>query len=495
MVFDRLPRYCRKVKKGTPVTYSTESARLMARGDDDAMPPPGQAGDFASYSRVAHYALPLVLSNSAAVFLQFIDRMFLAWHSPESVAGAGAAGMIAICFISFASVTTGFTSVFTAQYMGAGRPMRTGPAVWQGWYLSLVFGAISFLLSFLAGPLFDWIGHSPAVKAAEIEYFVAAMRGGLAFMLTGAVMGFFIGRGDNRIVMLAQVGGILVNTVLDYAMIFGKLGFPEWGVAGAAWATVISQVFAFAVGAAVFWRRRHRELYATWSGRRLERGLCLRILRFGAPSGLRSIVELVVWSVFLGLIGLLGDIELAVTNVAFTINSLAWQPMVGVSLAVAMLVGKAQGAERPDLSRAAMRRGLVVAQAWEIVAAVAFVLFPDFFLGFFFGPETPGRETLMDEGRRLLWFVAAYCLVDAVNVVFAQGLIGAGDSWWTTKATLFLAALSLGAMLVMSRMGAGLYSFWVVATLYIAASGAAWLWRYREGSWERMKVVETVVVE
>ena len=467
----------------------------MAGGEDAAVPPPGQSGGFASYSRIAHYALPLVLSNSAAVFLQFIDRMFLAWHAPESVAGAGTAGMLAICFISFAAVTAGFTSVFTAQYMGAGRPLRTGATVWQGWYLSLAFGAVSFALSFLAVPLFDWIGHSQAVRAAEIDYFTAVMQGGIVFMLTGAVMGFFIGRGDNRIVMLAQVGGIAANSFLDYAMIFGKFGFPAWGVAGAAWATVLSQVFVFLAGAAVFWRRRHREQYATWSGRRFERGLCLRILRFGAPSGLRSIVELVVWSVFLGLIGLLGDVELAATNVAFTINSLAWQPMIGVSLAVAMLVGKAQGAERPDLSRTAMRHGLVVVQAWETVAALAFVIFPDFFLGFFFGPDTPGREALVTEGRRLLWFVAAYCLVDAVNVVFAQGLIGAGDSWWTSKATMFLAALSLAALFVMSRMGAGLYSFWVVATLYVAASGAAWLWRYREGAWEKMKVVETVVVE
>ena len=151
------------------MTLSTESARLMARGDDATVPPPGQAGDFASYSRITHYALPLVLSNSAAVFLQFIDRMFLAWHAPESVAGAGTAGMIGICFVSFAAVTTGFTSVFTAQYMGAGRPLRIGPTVWQGWYLSLVFGTLSFALSFPAAPLFQWIGHSPAVRAAALD--------------------------------------------------------------------------------------------------------------------------------------------------------------------------------------------------------------------------------------------------------------------------------------------------------------------------------------
>ena len=477
------------------MTITNESGRFLLHQPEEALPPVGQAGSFASYAKIVHYALPLVLSNSAGVILQFIDRMFLAWHSPESMAGAGAAGMIAICFVSFASVTTSFTSVFAAQYMGAGRPRRLGPAVWQGWYLSLAFGLATFLLSFTARPLFDWIGHGAAVRAAEIEYFKAFMQGGIAFMLTGALMGFFMGRGDNKVVMLAQIGGIVVNTILDYAMIFGRLGFPEWGVAGAAWATIASQVFAFLFALCLFWRESHRRHFATWDGCGFEAALCRRILRYGAPSGLRAIIELVMWSVFLGLIGLLGDRELAASNVAFTINSLAWQPMIGVSMAVAMLVGKAQGAERPDLSRIAMWRGLMMTQVWETLAAVAFIIFPDFFLGLFFGPETAGRAALMAEGRTLLWFVAAYCLVDGVNVVFAQGLIGAGDSWWTSKATFVLSALAIGAMVLLGRAGAGLASFWLVATLYVAASGLAWLWRYRSGRWEHMKVVETVVVE
>ena len=478
------------------VRVSSESARLMV-GDGSGLPPPGEAGDFASYRRLAHYAVPLVLSYSAGVILQFTDRMFLAWHSPESVAGAGAAGMIAICFVGFATVTVSFTSVFTAQYVGAGRPGRLGPVVWQGWYLSILFGLATLLLSFFAQPLFDWIGHGPAVRQAEVDYFAAYMQGGVAFMLAGVMMAFFMGRGDNRVVMVAQVAGIVANTFLDYAMIFGKFGFPAWGVAGAAWATNLSQVLVLLIGMALFWKTDFRRRFATWSGRGLEPGLCRRILRYGAPSGLRAIIELVMWSMFLGLIGLLGDTELAASNVAFTINSLAWQPMVGVSMAVSMLVGKAQGAERPDLSRLAMWRGVTLAQAWETVAAVLFVVFPDFFLGLFFNAiEDAGqREILMAEGRMLLWFVAAYSLLDALNVVFAQGLIGAGDSWWTSKATFVVAVAGVLAMLALTRLDAGLWAYWLVATLYIAVSGVVWLWRYREGSWEKMKVVETVVVE
>lgn len=452
--------------------------------------------DFASYRMLLHYAVPLVLSNSAGVFLQFTDRMFLSWHGSESVAGAGTAGIITLCFVGFFTVTVAFTGVFTAQYLGSGRPRRLGPVVWQGWYISLAFGVACFALSFLGQPLFDWIGHGELVRAAEIDYYNAYMRGGIAFMLAGALMGFFIGRGDNRVVMLIQFGGILVNVVLDYAMIFGKLGFPAWGVAGAAWATVLSQVFVLLAGMALFWKREYRDQYRTWSGMTLELALCRRILRYGMPNGLRAIVELVMWSAFLALIGLLGDDELAASNVAFTINSLSWQPMIGIAMAVSMLVGKAQGADRPDLSRRAMRRGLVITQCWETAAAAAFVLFPDFFLRIFFRDLPPDQaENLMDLGRGLLWFVAAYCLLDGMNVVFAQGLVGAGDSWWISKVTIALSIAAGAALFLLAYARAGLYSYWLIATIYICVCGVAWIWRYRSRAWETMKVVETVVVE
>ncbi len=449
-----------------------------------------------SYRSIMRYAVPLILANSASVILQFIDRMFLAWHARDSLSGAGTAGMITISFIAFFSVTTAFTGVFVAQYMGAKRPERLGPAIWQGWYLSVAFGLITFLLSFLAVPLFDWIGHGEGVKAAEIDYFSAMMRGGIVFIMSGALMGFFIGRGDNRIVMYMQLGGIVINTVLDYAMIFGKLGFPAWGVSGAAWATVISQIFVVAAAMTFFWCSEYRQRFATWSGRRFEPALMLRILRYGSPSGLRVVVELVMWSIFLSLIGLLGEDELAASTAAFTINNVAWQPMIGISMAVSMLVGRSQGAARPDLSRTAMKRGLLLTQCWESLAALLFILFPGILLGIFFRDLPPDEvAVLMQYGRILLWFVAAYCLLDGLNVVFAQGLIGAGDSWWISKATMLITAIAIVLLFVFHWADSGLYGYWLVATVYVGASGLVWLWRYLGSAWESMKVVETVVVE
>lgn len=448
---------------------------------------------FASYGRILYYALPLVLSSLGGVMMHFVDRLFLAWHGPESVAGAGMAGIVALCFIAFCAGVTGFTGVFAAQYLGSGRPERLGPTIWQGWYLALGFGLVTMLLSAISVPLFEWIGHGPLVRAAEVDYFRVFMRGGFFFMAVSALMGFFIGRGDTRVVMVVQLGGLALNAGLDYALIFGNWGFPAWGVAGAAWATILAEAAMLGGGLILFWRRDFRSLHQT-TRLGLEPALAWRLLRFGAPNGLRNIVELVMWSVFLGLIGLLGDEALAVSNVAFTINSLAWQPMAGMSMAVAMLVGQAQGADRPALSRRAMRRGWALTQAWETGMAAVIIVFADQLLGFFFRDLPPEKLAgLLEIGPMVLWFVAACCLIDGVNVI-AQGLVGAGDSWWISKATMVLSLMGVVFMVGLNFMGAELAWYWLAAILYLAASGLAWIWRYRGRAWESMKVVEAVVV-
>ena len=96
---------------------------------------------------------------------------------------------------------------------------------------------------------------------------------------------FFAGRGNTVVVLSVNVLATIVNIVLDYLWIFGKAGFPRPGVAGAAWATVVSQVVGAGVYLWLILRPRFREEYGTLSGWRFESALFRRLLRYGLPSG------------------------------------------------------------------------------------------------------------------------------------------------------------------------------------------------------------------
>jgi MATE family multidrug resistance protein len=98
----------------------------------------------------------------------------------------------------------------------------------------------------------------------------------------------------------------------------------------------------------------------------------------------------------------------------------------------------------------------------------------------------------MDLGVVLMRFVAVFCFFDALNLIFSGAIKGAGDTrfiMWT------IAALSLGVMIVpvylaVEVLGAGIYTAWTLATVYISALGLAFMLRYRQGKWKGMRVIE-----
>jgi MATE family multidrug resistance protein len=182
---------------------------------------------------------------------------------------------------------------------------------------------------------------------------------------------------------------------------------------------------------------------------------------------------------------------LAATNVVFRINGLAFFPVVGLATAVSMLVGQAQGAGRPDLSRKVTMRGLLLGQVWMCLCAIVMVAMPGTLLGLFFdtsrGSADAGLYTLC---VHLLWFVAAYTLLDGINIVFMSMLSGAGDMRFMLVAS---GSLHVGLVLLMYllvRLGAGTYGLWTTVTLFICCVSVVWVARFRSGRWQDKRVIE-----
>jgi MATE family multidrug resistance protein len=132
--------------------------------------------------------------------------------------------------------------------------------------------------------------------------------------------------------------------------------------------------------------------------------------------------------------------------------------------------------------------------AYMMLLAAAFIFIPEPLLNLFRGQtHTPGQYTeIMDLGVILMRFVAVFCFFDALNLIFSGAIKGAGDTrfiMWT------IAALSLGVMIVpvyvaVEVIGAGIYTAWTLATIYISALGLAFMLRYRQGKWKGMRVIE-----
>jgi MATE family multidrug resistance protein len=443
---------------------------------------------------VALIAYPLILGHLSFTIQTFVDRLFLTWHSAEAVAGA-VTGLFAVWAIVALFTGTGeYLTTFVAQYLGAGRLERIGPATWQGIYFSIGAGVLIASLSPLAGPAFDLARHDPALRRYEVEYARVLMLGALPVVLMATLSTFFAGRGETRVILHVNVLATVVNMALDYVLIFGKAGFPELGVTGAALGTVLSQVAGAAVYLALMLQRRHRVAYGTLSGFRPEPRLVLRLVRFGMPTGLQYSLEVAAFAVFMVIVGRIGTLELAASGIAFNLNMIVFFPMVGLAVAVSSLVGRYLGAEQPALAERAVGSALAMSLVYMGLCGALYVFGAKLLLAPYAAGADPATfPQIAAIATVLLRFVAFYSIFDMLNLVHAAGLRGAGDTLYPMALTFVLAwiVMLVPAGIGCQRLGAGVYFAWSMATLYVFLLGLLMRRRFRAGHWKSLRVIES----
>jgi MATE family multidrug resistance protein len=441
-------------------------------------------------------AWPLVVSNSFFTLQIALDRALLSRHASETVAAAMPAVLLFWTPFALVQFTANYVSVFVSQYVGAGRPYRVGPAVGQSLYFSVVAGLLFVAVIVpLAGPVVAWAGHSAALQADEATYLRCLAFAAPPMLLTAAASSFFTGRGDSRTVLGINAVGFAVNGFLCAALIRGQWGFPAWGIAGAGWATVAGSWAAAVFALALMLRPRYRLEFATHRAWRFEPALFLRLLRFGLPNGLMMALDGLAFLLFTILIGQMGEIPLAATSVTFTLNAIVFLPAMGVAQAVEVLVGRRLGEDRPDLAERTTLTGLWLVGAYMLAGAAAFVGLPDLLLWPFANASDPDWPAIAGEVVVLLRFVAVYSVFDSVNLVVSFALRGAGDTRFVAVAGFALAwvAMVLPTWAV-TRAGGSVTTAWVFATIYICLLAGVFVWRFAQGKWKAMRVIETAAV-
>jgi len=443
---------------------------------------------------VLRVCLPLVISLSATTVMEFTDRVFLANYSIEAISAALPAGITSYLFIAFFGGVGGYVGVFVAQYTGRGDSERIGLVLWQGIYFTLFSGLILVALGlFATGPIFALAGHAPEVRRQEEIYFSILCYGSLLHVAMATLATFFTGRGLTRPVMLITAFAVVLNIPLDYLLIFGRCGLPELGIKGAAIATVSAWGVNVLLLALLIFRRANEQRFGVWRGRRIDRDLFMRLLRFGVPGSLQFTMDILAFTLFILLVGRISTPALAATNIVLSINALAFMPSMGVSQGVSVLVGQALGQGRPGLAGQYVATACRLLLLYILAVDLLFLFAPDLVLAPFLGNGGEGdKGEVLALCRPLLLIVAAYLFFDALYMVLSGALRGAGDTRFMMLAIAVVSPLCLVLpvylgieYLQMSVVGAWLFVLFFVTTLF-ALSGL----RYRSGAWKKMLVIE-----
>jgi MATE family multidrug resistance protein len=457
--------------------------------------PPADGPEPGGYRELIALSLPLVLSSSFATVQIFIDRVFIARVGEDATAAAMPA--VAYFWTPFALLffTVMYATVFVAQYGGAKRPHRIGPVVWQAIYFGVAAGLVFPLLIPAVDLVIAGTGHSPTVQRLEAIYFRGLCFAALPMLIVAAVTGFFGGRGESWTVLLINSVGSAVNALLAIPLIRLQAGDPERAMFGAGLAAALGSTAAAGFGLALVFRKPYREEFATLRGWRFEAGLFNRLLKYGLPNGLQWMIEGLAFTAFILIVGKMGTTVGAACTIALSLNMLTFLPVMGLGQGVEILVGKRQGEKNPDLSAKTTWTGAKLAVGYMVVVGIVYALFPVTLTLPFAAEMDPGQwAAVAPLIPVLLRFVALYSVTDGLNIILAYALRGAGDTRFVVLVAVILSwPLMVAPTYLVYRSGLGVEWAWASATLYLAATAAVYVWRFRGGKWRTMTVIEPAV--
>ena len=333
----------------------------------------------ASLSELWFLSYPLIVTMASQVVMQFVDRMFLAWYSHEALAACVPAGVLAMTFSAMFMGLASYTSVFISQFYAQKKYASVTISLWQGIFLAVLSACLLASLTPLGGALIRWFDHGPAVTPLELKYFgILNLFGGFA-VINNALASFFSGRGKTKVPMYVAVCGNIVNIVLDYVMIFGKLGFPEMGIAGAALASNLSEIIAVSFLSIYLFKRVDIVKYGLNKLTFINLKLLKRILNISVWTMLQQFISVSTWFLFFIAIEHLGERELAVSNVVRSLSSFPYVIISALAAAVSSitgnLIGKGCSAEvLPAISRATQLCGIIIFPLLILMALAAYPL-------------------------------------------------------------------------------------------------------------------------
>lgn len=439
------------------------------------------------YREILKLSWPLALGMINNGILHFTDRAFIARESMAGLEASMTASMLALVILCFFQSVVAYSGTFVAQFIGANDKRGATMSYHAGLWIAVfsAFAAIGLLP--VGSFILERYSNGAEIFALQKTYYSVCTAGGFFLFAQMAVQGFFTGIGNTRVIFVVNIIGNLVNVVLDYILIFGKFGFPHLGLAGAAYATV----FATAVQWAILTFLAHREVDKA-APHRLGKemfALVLKILKFGLPSGAYSFLNLISFTIFVFILGLVGHVEAAVSNACFTVNYLLFAPMEGFAQGAATLVGQSQGAGNSEKAEKYAVKTLVLGLSLAAVLSLMTLVFHRPILAMF-APEAPEIAARFQElGFTLLLLMTAWQLFDAADIIIGGALKGAGDTKFVFYWMLFCSfVLWLPLVFVVRAFSNTMPALWATMIVFVVIICIGSLIRFKRGKWKSISL-------
>lgn len=424
---------------------------------------------------------PAFIELVTSTLFGMVDMIMVGQLSSAAIAAVGLTNQPFMLLLAiFAAVNVG-TTTLVAWNIGAGKPHKAAEVTRQIIVLNVFMGILVSIVGIvLARQIVLFMGAKEDTLHDATAYFRIVSAGLVFQTLTMGVTAALRGAGQTKIPMYYNIGSNLLNVFGNYVLIYGKLGFPKYGVAGAAMSTTFSRIVACIVG-----------LYIVYSGKaiihisrvrrfRFDFGIIKKVMSIGIPSALEQFVIQSGLMMFARTVSGLGTTHFAAHQIGINISGLSFSSSMAFGVASTTLVGQSLGANDKEKARKCTDVVHHMAMAVAIFVGLLFVLFSHP-LARLYNNEA---EVVALAGM-VLKILALAQPGQSTQLTIAGALRGAGDTMYPLYASAFgiWVFRVIVAYILVHVFQWGLVGAWVALVLDQTVRALIVYLRYRTDKW------------
>ncbi|MFQ7309095.1 MAG: MATE family efflux transporter [Mediterraneibacter sp.] len=366
------------------------------------------------FSLLVSMSVPMMLSMLIQSLYNIVDSIYVSRLGTDALTAVSLAYPLQNAIVSVAvGVGIGITSAISI-HLGSGEQEKADRSATLGIALTVVH-CILFILAgiFITKPFLSLFTDDPAILKDACDYTYIVLCLSFGALLQVSFEKIFQGIGEMKVTMYLLSAGCVINIILDPILIFGLLGFPRLGVAGAAIATVIGQISSFLLYVAVYLHKPYavhiglKHLKADWS-------IIRQIYSVGIPSSIMMLLPSVLISILNGILAAISDVYVAVLGVYYKLQTFIYMPANGIVQGMRPIIGYNYGAGEAERVRTTIRYSLACAAALMLLGTVLSLAVPRQIFMLF-----DADSELLEAGASALRIICLGFLVSSIGVIYS----------------------------------------------------------------------------
>jgi MATE family multidrug resistance protein len=421
-------------------------------------------------------AYPVIIGQLGIIMMGVVDSIMVGKLGPVPLAAASLGNSLIFVILIIGIGCSIVISPLIAILVGSKRYSECGVYFRQSLLVNVALSLIMLAIILIGVNFINHLNQPPEVVDLAIIYMTIVGFSAIPLMIFQTYKQFIEGLSVMKPAMIISIVANIINAFVNWVLIFGELGFPKLGLAGAAWATFNSRIFmALALMVYVMYNKKYKQFDVSFHFRGVNFPIIKKILRLGLPSGFQYFFEVGAFSFAVIMIGWIGANQLAAHQIAINLASISFMGVLGISQAASIRVGNAMGERNIQNVRKAGFTAIVLGASIMSLSGIVFIVFNQFLPTLYIS-----NKEVISIASRLIIIAALFQISDgtqAVGIGVLRGLMDIKGPTIITFIAYWVISLPVGYLLGFT-FNLGVDGVWIGLLIGLTVSAALLTFRF-----------------